>query len=366
MLDWLMLITVILVSMAACGMWTQLIRQLWRRESPVAWEPAPPVPWDLLDLCMVVGQLVGFSFVFMGLVTTWYAAPASGSAVKATLEQSTASVLAQALASLATLVASAAWILLRHRVTWRELGFDDGTIVRDLRLGVRAFLILAPPTYALQLILVQWFKSEHPVVKLIRERPDGVLVAASLFSAVLVAPVFEEYFFRGLLQGWLQRFFWHAGGTSNPAAYVAVVPSAAQPKPSGTDDEQGSHSDRDLGPGAEPNEVANSPPSIADAYAPPKFDNSSLEDARWYTTQLSAADSPPAGLLGVLPLVISASIFAVLHVSHGPDWLPLFGLAIGLGYLYRQTHRLLPCIVVHFLLNGVSMGMFLLELLGSR
>ena len=57
----------------------------------------------------------------------------------------------------------------------------------------------------------------------------------------------------------------------------------------------------------------------------------------------------------------SALIFAVLHLSHGPDWVPLFVLALGLGYVYRQTHRILPCIVVHFLLNACSMGMFLVD-----
>ena len=53
------------------------------------------------------------------------------------------------------------------------------------------------------------------------------------------------------------------------------------------------------------------------------------------------------------------------HYSHGPDWIPLFFLALGLGYLYRQTHRLLPCITVHFLLNSCSMGGFLVSLLSK-
>jgi hypothetical protein len=39
----------------------------------------------------------------------------------------------------------------------------------------------------------------------------------------------------------------------------------------------------------------------------------------------------------------------------------LFFLALGLGYVYRQTHRILPGIVVHFLLNACSMGMFLVD-----
>ena len=64
----------------------------------------------------------------------------------------------------------------------------------------------------------------------------------------------------------------------------------------------------------------------------------------------------------VWPILISAFLFAIAHWTHGPDWIPLFLLAIGLGYLYRQTHRVVPCIVVHFLLNATSMSLVALSL----
>ena len=63
----------------------------------------------------------------------------------------------------------------------------------------------------------------------------------------------------------------------------------------------------------------------------------------------------PAWLGDVTPIAISSAIFAALHYTHGPDWIPLFGLALGLGYLYRRTHRITPGLVVHLLLNLVSM-----------
>jgi membrane protease YdiL (CAAX protease family) len=62
------------------------------------------------------------------------------------------------------------------------------------------------------------------------------------------------------------------------------------------------------------------------------------------------------------PVVVSAAVFALMHYSHGPDPIPLFLLAVGLGYLYRQTHRLLPSVTVHFLLNGMSMALLWMEL----
>jgi membrane protease YdiL (CAAX protease family) len=57
---------------------------------------------------------------------------------------------------------------------------------------------------------------------------------------------------------------------------------------------------------------------------------------------------------GWLPIVTSAGLFSLLHFSHGPDWIPLFFLALGLGYLYRQTHRITPCVVVHLLVNSLA------------
>ena len=35
----------------------------------------------------------------------------------------------------------------------------------------------------------------------------------------------------------------------------------------------------------------------------------------------------------------------------------VFLLALGLGYMYQQTHRVLPCIAVHMLLNSCSLVM---------
>ena len=55
------------------------------------------------------------------------------------------------------------------------------------------------------------------------------------------------------------------------------------------------------------------------------------------------------------PILISSLLFALAHVSHGPDPVALFLLALILGYLYRRTHRLLPCIVLHSLFNASSL-----------
>ena len=55
-------------------------------------------------------------------------------------------------------------------------------------------------------------------------------------------------------------------------------------------------------------------------------------------------------------IFISSITFAALHASDWPAPVPLLILALILGYLYNRTHRLLPCIVVHLLFNGLSVA----------
>jgi membrane protease YdiL (CAAX protease family) len=248
----------------------------------VAYEPRSHVPWGLLDVFLALGLLVVLTSVALAALGVEATDQLDETPRRTDADLQAAGILAQSLVSLAVVAFSISAMRVRYRATGSDLGWSTAKIGSDVRLGVVAFLALAPPVYAMQMYLVQWFESKHPLIELIRRNPQPNLIAVCIVSAVWVAPVVEEYLFRGLLQGWLERL---ADGRDNslgaPVAY-------------------------------------------------------------W-------------------PIAISAFSFAILHWSHGPDWIPLFFLAVGLGYLYRQTHRLLPVIVVHFLLNACSMTIFLVS-----
>lgn len=62
------------------------------------------------------------------------------------------------------------------------------------------------------------------------------------------------------------------------------------------------------------------------------------------------------------PVLVSAGLFAAAHATQGPAPIPLFVLSLVLGRLYQETGRVLPGIVVHFLLNSWSFGLLLLQL----
>ena len=78
-------------------------------------------------------------------------------------------------------------------------------LVRDVGLGVAGALAATPPVYALFFLLTRWFVSSHPLVEMVNKEHGLVTFAMSVLSAVIVAPLFEEFVFRVVLQGWLEK-----------------------------------------------------------------------------------------------------------------------------------------------------------------
>jgi membrane protease YdiL (CAAX protease family) len=219
-----------------------------------------------------------------------------------------ARVLAGALGGLAAVTVSATAISLHSGASWTDFGVDRQHVLADLRLGGLAFLMLAPPVYGVQHLLVQWFPSQHPLLSLLTEHGSPVVYLVVGLSAALIAPLTEEYLFRLLLQGWTE------------GALAARTETLASPH------------------------AVSIPGHTDELRSEPKRDE----------------PSTPTMKAGWMAILVSATLFAALHASHGPDPIPLFILAIGLGYLYQRTHRIVPCITVHLLLNSVTLAAFLL------
>jgi len=138
-------------------------------------------------------------------------------------------------------------------------------------------------------------------------------ILSSWFAAVLVAPVCEEIFFRGTLQAWLHRTQTHKSGDDSLREIIG-----------GWDRDTDRH--QNLG------EI------------PGNGDPKRLADPATLLTFLSW-----------LPIVTSALVFAAVHWGQGLAPIPLFVFGVALGYVYRQTRSVIPCIVMHMLLNGYSM-----------
>ena len=209
------------------------------------------------------------------------------------------------LSQLASTVVAIVWFHYRHgRIEW--LGTRRG-LRDDFFAGGVAVLMLLPMVMLIQIVVTQLVPYEHSTLDSLKENFNLKTAIWAWVAAVVIAPVTEEFFFRGVLQGWLQRVYrfnesrdkWLIGGE------VELTPA-------------------------------------------------------------NAAIEVPASVKLIQewsPIVLTSIIFAGVHLGQGPAPIPLFFLSIGLGYLFRQTGSLVPCVIVHLALNAVSMSILSLSLM---
>lgn len=177
-------------AVAASAWVATLIWSRWRRGEPlVAWRPHDPVPWTGADVATV---LLAYLFV-ASLGQELVGEPAS-----------LVRRLAVHSAALAAAVAFGIAVLRARGATWDALGFR-GRWPDDLRLAAAALGLLVAPLLGLAGLLDQLEPYRHPLVDLLAERRDPIALAVVVGSAVVAAPVAEEFFFRRVLQGWLEK-----------------------------------------------------------------------------------------------------------------------------------------------------------------
>ena len=327
----------------------------------IPWSRWRPVPWTFFDL--------------LAFLALWFMAVSAVSAVlknsgglpdfsdveKLTLAQREVLTAANIVISVLIAAIGLPIVALRTGARPRDFGWSPADFLSDLRLGLIGFVMLAPPTYALQALLVYFWKpSNHPLLEMFKSTPDARFFAILVVAAAIVAPIFEELMFRVLLQGFLEKAFSFRGevhelffgsrrreiieATEDPpvmAREIAELP-VDQPMHFAWQEPPSLHVQRANADPARINPYIS--PAATDRANPPYGDSPSVAD--------------PAELRGLaawLPIAISSLVFALMHYSHGPDWVPLTFLAAGMGYLYQRTHRLVPSLVVHVSLNGLSM-----------
>ena len=95
-------------------------------------------------------------------------------------------------------------IYFRYR-RWEIFGYQPDAARQDTLLGLRTFVMVLPAILLLQWALTMLVEYEHGTLEMLMKDRSLLTIASTWFAAVLVAPVCEEIFFRGVLQSWLQR-----------------------------------------------------------------------------------------------------------------------------------------------------------------
>jgi membrane protease YdiL (CAAX protease family) len=163
----------------------------------VAARPHEPVPWGGIDVLQVL--LIHVAVAFAGV---------SGLAEDAPL------AIRLAVSGLATAVGtvfSLAYLIARG-ASLADLGLGDVRPAADVRLAIGGLALVVAPVLAFAYAVNLWVPYEHPIVDLLRAQQDSTALAIVALSAVVVAPLAEELFFRRVLQGWLEKRLPQADG----------------------------------------------------------------------------------------------------------------------------------------------------------
>ena len=311
------------VFLASLIFWVQLIGLWLRRGALLEYEPRKPVPWGPIAIVPAV------ALVLLALLSALMADAAHDVPIDP-------SVAAQNLLASMFLQAMLTALVLGIAVLSNATAFDLGlrpsgrNMARDIIIGLAACLAAVAPVHAVQglmlYLLEQEDPSHHPLVKMItRGEPHfGMLLLATL-AAVVVAPICEEVIYRLMLQGWLEKWEDERLGWRAASIASANEGNSAYEFSEELNDEVRMTND-------ESPEL--SPPSIS--AAPPRRGVAGLPHG-WF------------------PILVGSALFAAAHFGYGPEPVPIFLLALILGYVYQRTHCIVPCIVAHALFNLLTM-----------
>jgi membrane protease YdiL (CAAX protease family) len=282
-------------------------------------EPRLPVPWRALDLYVVLILYLCLQIGCAHLVAYVMGIDANASLQDPTPQTLSASLISNTLANLLVMLSSITYLRPRCGPAVGDLGFLPWRPLKDLTIGLLAFALAFAPVFAIQFLATQLIPYEHPVMDLLTKSASPRMLSLCVISAVIVAPLVEEFLFRVLLQGWmesivLRRLEQITIEPTPPPQFEATLAKVA---------------DASNNPYAPPMVASGTPPTVRTGVVPK---------------------------LMVLPIVASSLAFALVHFSNGPAPIPLFALALVLGYLYQKTHRIWPSVVVHACLNGWSVA----------
>ncbi len=205
----------------------------------------------------------------------------------------------------------------------------------------------------------------HPLIRLLRQRPHWTTLLAAIVVAVLIAPVVEEFLFRLVLQGWLEsvetrlRRSMALGGKAEGVLPVLLVSAAFA-----------ALHYREAEPPAQAEALlrefrCNAGASLATLLfglaCLRGLSGATLEDlgirrgtiGSDIRLGLGAFLTVAAPLYG-LQIALSVVLPALVRRPIAPDPITLGLFAVVLGALYSRTHRIVPAIILHMALNATS------------
>lgn len=351
------------IIIACLSLWMQSFERIRAGQPLLSLASRRPVPWSLIDLLVTGFVGILFLVVVQVAISQQMDLPdGSWELEDLTPPQRLAVLVSFSASSLLGWLAALGVCRFRAGASWQDLGVVRKYLQSDVVLGIGVFAMLVVPMLLIHFLASTMLAPEegHPFVQIIKDDPRAIYLAPIAFAAVIVAPLVEETAFRLLLQGWLERVV----ARYEASLEVAPLVTPESDQASAAESEQPTVSGNlSRGEGEPAMTASMEKPSGNVATADENPDMSSDADADADADQeQSVVVEPPARLretLGLprkpawraVPILISSLLFAGAHFGQGAAPIGLFFLALGLGYVYQRTHRIVPCIVVHVLVN---------------
>ena len=201
---WLLLVG--LAATASAGVAFAILGRLRTGAPAITPRPHEPVPWNGFDVLQVLAlHVVVLAVGLAGLREE------DGLAKLIPLEL---------IAKLAATAFSIAYLSARG-ASLADLGLAPLRPAADLRIAAAGVALLVAPLFALAALLDAVVPYTHPIIDFMTTHRDPASLALVVLSAVVAAPLAEEFFFRRVLQGWLEKILPDGDGR------MAVALSAA-------------------------------------------------------------------------------------------------------------------------------------------
>jgi membrane protease YdiL (CAAX protease family) len=203
-----------LAVLGSVGTLAALVRRRWRGTSLVRQADAEPVTWHGGDVAWIVAVALALQAVAVSL----------GPQPPPLERQLAAGMLATGCAA-----AIAVLYLRRRGASWAMLGFHVADWPAAFRQAVGTVLLVVAPLLALAAFLDRIVPYRHPLVDFLAAHRDAASLALVWLAATVTAPIVEEFFFRRVLQGWLEKGLTgivgpaHAGGLAIAGAALAFA-----------------------------------------------------------------------------------------------------------------------------------------------
>ena len=337
-------IVVVAIAFASLRFWYMAINRLIAKQELIPYRRSESV-LGFVDLLAVFACWFGAQ-IASGVVLAVVAGPEAfkGDQEEMFAEHGVLLLYLSAAFGIFSLIVGGAYLVFRYRTT-NSFGLRLGQLGQQIGYGVVVFTMFLPIVLLIQFLLSLLVKYDHPVLSVLTENPSFVPIFGCWAAAVLQAPFVEEFLFRGVFQHWLERISVSKMtddqiliGGSGSASSGALIGNAFDDS-SGLPTEKLGATDSDL----------------TNPYLSPYTDAiNQKKQAIDSQNEVNAMQRKFA----YWPIFVSSLCFALVHWGQGLAPIPLFVLALGLGYLFRQTGSLIACITVHFLLNFYSMLVF--------